>query len=43
MVVDFILEAGVVLAKIFGTILLLASCVAIYRVESARSTDELCE
>lgn len=39
MVVDFILEAGVVLAKIFGTILLLASCVAIYKLETNHTAE----
>ena len=39
MVVDFILEAGVVLAKIFGTILLLASCVAIYKLETSQRSE----
>ena len=39
MVVDFILEAGIVLAKIMGTILMIAGCVAIYKVEALQTTE----
>ena len=39
MVVDFILEAGIILAKIMGTILMIAGCVAIYKLEAHQATE----
>ena len=39
MVVDFILEAGVALTKIMGIILMIAGCVAIYKLETNHTAE----